>query len=132
MNGDEFGCPIEMPIEGVLDLHTFHPEDVKDLVPDYLAACRARGILEVRIVHGKGTGALREMVHAVLARLPWVSSFRLANDCASCWGATVATLAPPDGSRPEARAAERESDGPRAPEGAGREGARRRRGSTWE
>jgi len=132
VSDEEFGCPVEMPIEGVLDLHTFHPEDVKELVPDYLAACRERGILEVRIIHGKGTGALREMVHAVLARLPWVSSFRLANDCASCWGATVATLAPPDGSGSEVREVEHEGDRPRVPEGAERDGARRRRGSSWE
>ena len=51
--------PIELPIDGTLDLHAFHARDVKELVPDYLAACRERGILDVRIVHGKGTGALR-------------------------------------------------------------------------
>ena len=49
--------PIELPIEGELDLHTFRPQDVKDLAPDYLAACRQKGIYRVRIIHGKGTGA---------------------------------------------------------------------------
>ena len=57
---------IEVPIDGTLDLHMFSPRDVKDLVPDYLAECRERGILQVRIVHGKGTGALRRTVHAIL------------------------------------------------------------------
>ncbi|RPH96734.1 DNA mismatch repair protein MutS [candidate division KSB1 bacterium] len=85
--------PVEIPIDGTLDLHTFHPRDVKDLVPDYLNACRAKGIYSVRIIHGKGTGALRETVHAILKRLPDVISFSLAGD-ASGWGATVVELRP--------------------------------------
>jgi DNA-nicking Smr family endonuclease len=87
--------PIELPIDGVLDLHTFHPRDVKDLVPDYLAECRERGILEVRIIHGKGSGALRRTVHSILSRLPEVASFGLAMETAGGWGATIVTLHPP-------------------------------------
>jgi len=90
---DEFE-PIELPIDGTLDLHTFHPRDVKELVPDYLAACSDRGIFEVRIVHGKGTGALRRTVHAILERLPEVASFRLAGAPRGGWGATVVKLRP--------------------------------------
>ncbi len=83
--------PIEIPIDGTLDLHTFQPRDVKELVPDYLAECRDRGILEVRIIHGKGTGALRETVHAVLDKLTYVETYRLAGD-RSGWGATLVVL----------------------------------------
>jgi DNA-nicking Smr family endonuclease len=86
---------IELPIDGVLDLHTFLPREVKDLVPDYLAECRERGILEVRIIHGKGTGALRRTVHAILSRLPEVDSFGLAMEDAGGWGATLVTLRAP-------------------------------------
>jgi DNA-nicking Smr family endonuclease len=87
--------PVELPIDGVLDLHTFHPRDVKDLVPDYLAACQTRGILEVRIIHGKGIGNLRRTVHAILAKHPEVVSFTLDYPQFSGWGATLVRLRQP-------------------------------------
>lgn len=87
--------PLEYPIDGVLDLHQFDPGEVGSLVPEYLRACREKGILRVRIIHGKGTGRLRASVHAILHRRPEVASFHLATDSSS-WGATVAELHPPD------------------------------------
>ncbi|MBI4641769.1 MAG: Smr/MutS family protein [Candidatus Tectomicrobia bacterium] len=86
--------PIELPIDGTLDLHTFKPREVKELVPDYLAACREQGILEVRIIHGKGAGTLRRTVHSILGRMPEVSSFKLADESAGGWGATIVVLLP--------------------------------------
>jgi len=78
----------------MLDLHAFQPKDVKDLVPDYIAECRKQNILQVRIIHGKGTGALRETVHALLDRMPEVVSYKLADEQAGGWGATIAVLKP--------------------------------------
>jgi DNA-nicking Smr family endonuclease len=86
--------PLALPIDGVLDLHTFQPREVKDLLPDYIAACREKGILQIRVVHGKGTGALRRTVHSILNRLPEVASFRLAGEDAGSWGATLVELRP--------------------------------------
>ncbi|MCC7262004.1 MAG: Smr/MutS family protein [Candidatus Latescibacteria bacterium] len=85
--------PVEVPIDGELDLHTFRPGEIGELIPDYLEACRQRGILRVRLVHGKGSGALRRGVHAVLERLPQVSSFRQGDAGEGGWGATVVFLA---------------------------------------
>jgi DNA-nicking Smr family endonuclease len=85
---------VELPIDGVLDLHAFRPNEVKHLIPDYLAECRKRGILDVRIIHGKGTGVLQRSVHAILGRLPEVAAFRLAGEEAGGWGATLVRLRP--------------------------------------
>ena len=83
---------VPLPITGELDLHTFRPRDLGELIPAYLDECAARGIHEVRIVHGKGTGTLRTTVHALLARMPNVASFRLGDETTGSWGATLVSL----------------------------------------
>jgi DNA-nicking Smr family endonuclease len=89
----------EYPIDGELDLHLFDPSEVGDLVPEYLRACREKGILEVRIVHGKGTGTLRRSVRHILEEHPHVARYHKATD-ASGWGATIAHLTPPSDDAP--------------------------------
>ncbi len=86
------GEPIEQPIDGILDLHTFRPEDVKDLVPEYLAQCRERGVREVRIIHGKGIGTLKTIVRTIVEKLPFVESIRTADETEGGWGATIVKL----------------------------------------
>ena len=86
--------PIEVPIDGVLDLHTFRPRDVKDLVTEYLGACQERGILNVRLIHGKGIGQLRQAVHSILAKDSRVESFTLDHPEYGGWGATLVKLKP--------------------------------------
>ncbi|MGF1453517.1 MAG: Smr/MutS family protein [Opitutales bacterium] len=90
--GDE---PVEVPIDGTLDLHHFHPSEVKDVTRAYLEACQEKGILDVRVVHGKGTGALRETIHAQLRK--WtdiVEKARLGDEFSGGWGATRVKLKP--------------------------------------
>ena len=84
--------PVKIPIDGVLDLHTFHPRDVKELVPEYLQECRSQGIHHVRIIHGKGTGTLGKIVHSLLEKDPHVLHFQTALYDGGSWGATEVEL----------------------------------------
>ncbi len=84
--------PTEYPIDGTLDLHTFQPKDVKQLVPDYIDACLEKGIYQIRIIHGKGTGTLRRMVQSILEKHPAVERFRHEGGSGGSWGATVVDL----------------------------------------
>jgi DNA-nicking Smr family endonuclease len=87
--------PVPLPIDGLLDLHAFAARDAAAVVSDYLDACAERGLRDVRIVHGKGTGSLRRTVHALLARRADVESFRGADETAGGWGATLVRLRAP-------------------------------------
>ncbi len=87
--------PTTLPLDGILDLHAFRPREVPSLVREYLRSCRRQGITQIRIIHGKGKGVQREIVHAILRQEPAVAAFRLAND-RSGWGATLVDLYPPD------------------------------------
>ena len=89
---DDEPDPIEFEINGELDLHTFRPSEVGELVPDYIGLCLEKGIPRVRIIHGKGIGTLRETVHALLKRDPRVERFQLAGPTEGGWGATIAWL----------------------------------------
>ncbi len=93
MNPPDYSdAPVPLPITGELDLHTFRPQDLGELIPTYLAECAARGFHEIRIVHGKGTGTLRTTVHTLLRRSPLVESFHLGDEHSGSWGATLVTL----------------------------------------
>lgn len=92
--------PIELPIDGVLDLHSFRPKDVPDVVKEYLLACRDRGILEVRVIHGKGIGQIRQTAHATLGKLSYVISYSLAGEAWGGEGATIVHLSGPDSEFP--------------------------------
>ncbi|MFH0812893.1 MAG: Smr/MutS family protein [Pseudomonadota bacterium] len=87
--------PVRIPIEDTIDLHTFQPKEVLSLLEEYLAECVQSGLCEVRIIHGKGKGFLREKVHSFLRKCPLVASFHLAGHTGGAWGATVVRLKRP-------------------------------------
>lgn len=83
---------VYVEITDSLDLHHFSPKDLKTLIPDYLDECVQRGFTQVRIIHGKGKGQLRRSVHAILDRQSVVTSYKLADETAGSWGATLVSL----------------------------------------
>ena len=84
--------PIRIPIGDVLDLHTFRPKDVPDLLTDYFSECIGAGIHTVRVIHGKGKGILKQRVHSILKKNPHVQSFKDAPSDSGGWGATIVEL----------------------------------------
>lgn len=94
--------PVELPITDVLDLHSFQPREVPDLVRDYLDEVWARGFRRVRIIHGRGAGVQRQTVRTLLARDPRVAAFGDAPGEAGGWGATLVELKSPEVAGPAA------------------------------
>ena len=92
MSDEDDEGAVEVPITGELDLHTFRPNEIGSLLPEYFRECRMKGLLSVRVIHGKGSGSLREGVHRLLERLPEVESFRLGDQTSGSWGATLVRL----------------------------------------
>ena len=87
-----FDQPVVLPIEDVLDLHPFQPKDIPSVVQEFLEGCRRAGILEVRLIHGKGAGVQRATVRSLLDKHPAVISFGDAPAEAGGWGATIVSL----------------------------------------
>jgi dsDNA-specific endonuclease/ATPase MutS2 len=83
---------VEVPITDVFDLHSFAPRDMKAALEAYLEEAMARGFRAIRIIHGRGIGAQREMVRTVLARTEGVVNYGDAPTEAGGWGATIVDL----------------------------------------
>lgn len=80
--------PIELPITDVLDLHSFRPAEVADVVREYLDTAYEKGMRHLRIIHGRGIGVQRRTVRTLLERDPRVIEFGDAPAEAGGWGAT--------------------------------------------
>ncbi len=92
---DDFESPRTEPITtDQLDLHTFKPEECADVVDEFVRASQEEGYRLVRIIHGKGTGTLRRIVHSVLEKHPAVARFTLGDEHSGSWGAKLVELKP--------------------------------------
>ncbi|HVS16226.1 MAG TPA: Smr/MutS family protein [Thermoanaerobaculia bacterium] len=87
---------VVLSIEDAIDLHPFHPREIRDVVRGYLDEAWERGFEEVRIIHGRGIGQQREAVRRLLELDPRIASFADAGADRGGWGATVARFAPRD------------------------------------
>ena len=87
--------PFEIPLTGELDLHAFLPREIPSLVEEYVRACRERGVLRLRLAHGRGRGVQRAAVRRTLAAMAEVVTFSDAAPEAGGWGATVVVLSAP-------------------------------------
>lgn len=84
---------IIVPVTDEIDLHNFRPKDVKDLLEEYFTACIEKKIFSVRVIHGKGTGALRKTVESFLSGSGLVKKHIYpASSDAGGWGATIVEL----------------------------------------
>ena len=89
MDDDE---PFAIPIEDTLDLHPFRPSEVRDVALEYLQEAHARGLHQVRLIHGRGIGVQRERIQSMLRTLEFVEEFHDADPSGGGWGATVVLL----------------------------------------
>jgi len=87
-----FPEPIRIELTDVFDLHTIAPRDVERVVLEYLLEAQRAGFRSVRIIHGKGQGVQRRLVHSILARTPFIREWADAPPHSGGWGATVAHL----------------------------------------
>ena len=89
---DEVPDVVEVPVGPELDLHSFAPREIPDVVESYLEACVESGLVEVRLIHGRGKGVQRAVVHRLLCAHPHVMSFEDASPASGGWGATLVRL----------------------------------------
>lgn len=91
---DEFNPdePVHIPLTDELDLHTFHPKEIKSLLEEYIRECAKMKYSRVRIIHGKGKSVQKHIVRKFLEKNDLVESYSDAPPSSGGWGATIAHL----------------------------------------
>ena len=86
--------PVVVSPSDSLDLHTFSPKEVASLLEEFIHQSQKAEIYLVKIIHGKGSGAMRRRVQVLLARDQRVRAFYDAPPESGGWGATLVELRP--------------------------------------
>ncbi len=92
MKGSKRGGAKKVP-GGEIHLRRLHTEEALARLDTYLTQAFLAGLSVARIVHGKGTGTLRQMVRERLRKHPLVKSYRLAGYGEGSAGVTIVELA---------------------------------------
>lgn len=82
----------EAKIEMSLDLRGRYSHEISDALDKFLFESKQNGLKEVSIIHGKGSGKLREEVKKQLKHNSLVKSFRIGNWNEGDSGVTIAEL----------------------------------------
>ncbi|MBM4158268.1 MAG: endonuclease MutS2 [Ignavibacteria bacterium] len=79
-------------IETKLDIRGKYPEEIKDLVEEFIINAVNEGIKEISIIHGKGTGKLRSEVRKIISKNNLIKSYRYGNWNEGDTGVTIIEL----------------------------------------
>ena len=91
-SGKEMDLSHSSTVSPELNLLGLTTDDAIWKLDKYLDEARVSHLQSVRIVHGKGTGALRNAVHQYLRKQKWIKSFRLGDFGEGDAGVTIVTL----------------------------------------
>lgn len=84
--------PEFVTVTDVLDLHGFFPEQIPEIVQDFIKNAKELKIHELRLVHGKGKSRLKHACYTELEKNPFVARFYDAPPERGGWGATIIEL----------------------------------------
>ncbi|MEW6526504.1 MAG: Smr/MutS family protein [Spirochaetota bacterium] len=86
MNSEEY---IIIELADTIDLHCFHPNDIKGILDEFLDNALTKGYKKVEIIHGKGKSVIKSLVHNYLKKDSRIINFF---DKPGNWGTTVVIL----------------------------------------
>jgi len=81
-------------VTDVLDLHGFYPDQIPEIIYEFVANAKELNLHELRIIHGKGKSRLKYACYSELRNCPQVTRFYDAPPERGGWGATIVELKP--------------------------------------
>ena len=91
---DDDELPDRVAVTDVLDLHGFFPEQIPEVIEEFIHGAIQQNLKSLRVIHGKGRSRLKYEVHKALEANPHVARFGDAPTGYGGWGATIIELKP--------------------------------------